>query len=571
MVSRCTRVGSYVEADLDDLTYDPTLVHRLTIQLSGNAPGTGTNTPNGVQTVAGVVLVHAEDGIYDFTPSTGQATDGGSGRDMVTTANCDTCHHVLGGIPGGSPEANGAGFHGGSRNDAKYCVVCHTEQRKFGRTEAPFSVVTTGTTSSLVFTSPDGGTDVNTTSTYRVYDRAIGRFPNQIHHIHGGGVLALKNYNYAGVTFNDVLYPQDVRNCTKCHDPSNPATPQASNFENVPNRVACGACHDGIDFATGKGVTMADALAGLTVSPQGHVGGIQPDDSKCASCHSDPTRPDINVDGVHRPVTPPAAVNALAVTGGNANTNAAWIASNPARLPTPTLAGGTVIAPSYDIKSVSVNGSGNPQMVFRILQNGQRKDLNDPVSSTPNPATGQTEIWDGFMGSPSIYFVFSVQQDGDPTPSDYNASVNGYLRTIWNHSATGNGAGSLTGPDSSGYYTVTLTGVKIPAGAVMLTGGIGYSYNNTSTLPLTQTNLSAYPVTAPTATGLSCATSATNVCKQGGLIVIAPNAQKVATGFTARRPIVEDARCDNCHQQLGAFTLDAFHAGQRNDGTTCSW
>ena len=250
-VDAMTFTGANVKDDLDDLTYDPTLVHRVTIQLSGNAPGTGTNTPDGLQKVPGVVLVHAVDAIYDFTPSNGQAVDGGSGRDMVTTANCDTCHQVLGGIPGGSPEANGAGFHGGSRNDAKYCVVCHTEQRKFGRTEAAFGVVDAGTSSSLVFASADGGTDVNTTSTYRVYDRAIGRFPNQIHHIHGGGVLALKNYNYAGVTFNDVLYPQDVRNCTKCHDPSNPATPQATNFENVPNRVACGGCHDGIDFATG--------------------------------------------------------------------------------------------------------------------------------------------------------------------------------------------------------------------------------------------------------------------------------------------------------------------------------
>jgi len=57
----------------------------------------------------------------------------------------------------------------------------------------------------------------------------------------------------------------------------------------------------------------------------------------------------------------------------------------------------------------------------------------------------------------------------------------------------------------------------------------------------------------------------------GGLIVIAPNNNKVATGFTGRRVIVEDARCNACHQELGTFTEDAFHAGQRNDGTTCSW
>ena len=211
-------------------------------------------------------------------------------------------------------------------------------------------------------------------------------------------------------------------------------------------------------------------------------------------------------------------------------------------------------------------------MVFRMLQDGQRKDLNDFTTATPNPATGQKEIWDNFMGAPSLYFVFAVPQDGFTTPADFNATVSGYLRTIWNGSATGAGAGTLTGPDADGYYTGTLTGVTIPTSAVMLTGGLGYSYNCTSTLPLTQTNLAKYPVAAPTASPApACASSPTNVCKQGGLIVIAPNVNKVATGFSARRPIVEDARCNKCHQELGTFTEDAFHAGQRNDGTTCAW
>ena len=176
------------------------------------------------------------------------------------------------------------------------------------------------------------------------------------------------------------------------------------------------------------------------------------------------------------------------------------------------------------------------------------------------------------MGSPSLYFVFAVPQDGFTTPADFNATVSGYLRTIWNGSATGSGVGTLSAPDADGYYTGTLTGVTIPTSAVMLTGGMGYSYNCTSTLPLTQTNLAKYPVTAPTANPApACASSATNVCKQGGLIVIAPNVNKVATGFTGRRAIVEDARCNKCHQELGTFTDDAFHAGQRNDGTTCAW
>jgi OmcA/MtrC family decaheme c-type cytochrome len=86
-------------------------------------------------------------------------------------------------------------------------------------------------------------------------------------------------------------------------------------------------------------------------------------------------------------------------------------------------------------------------------------------------------------------------------------------------------------------------------------------------LPLTQTNVQGFPAEKSTVTGLNPLMP--NV--KGGLIVIAPNNQKVATGYTGRRAIVEDKRCNACHQELGTFTEDAFHAGQRNDGTTCSW
>lgn len=525
--------------DLGDLTYEPSAVHRLTIQVSGNAPGTGTNTATAVQVTPGVPMVNPLDVIYDFIPATGKAvTAADPSRDIVATAKCNECHRKLGGIPGDSPESSGAGFHGGSRNETRYCVVCHTEQRKYGRTEATINTAT------KTFTS----------STNVVDGRAVGNLPNHIHKIHMGTYLVKQNYNYGGVLYNEVMFPQDLRNCTKCHDGSDTSTAktaQGDNWKNVPNRLACGACHDGINFATGKGVTLADAAKGLTTSQYGHVGGAQTDDSVCALCHK-PAAIDVS----HLPVTPPNLESALHVTGGSANTNAAWIASNTSRLP----AG--AIKVSYDIKSVAVNASNKPVMVFRMLQNGARKDLNAFATAAVNPATGTKEIWDNFMGAPSVYFVFSVPQDGIAEPADFNASASGYLKNLWNGSATGTGAGTLTGPDTDGYYTATLTGVTIPASARMLTGGLGYSYNVTSTLPLTQTNLEDYPVAA------SPIGSANEI---GGLIVIAPNAQMVATGFTGRRPVVEDARCNKCHQELGTFTEEAFHGGQRNDGTTCSW
>ena len=531
------------KADLGDLTYDGTLVHRLTIQLSGSAPGTGSNTPTGVEVPGypSVNLTKAVDVIYDFTPSTGVVATA-SGRDIVATAKCNECHQALGGIPGDSPESSGAGFHGGSRNDTKYCVVCHTEQRKYGRTEATY----------------DASTLTLSGNTYVVDGRAIGNLPNHIHHTHMGQFLAKKNYNYGGLVYNETIFPQDLRNCTKCHDGSATSTAQTAqgdNWKNAPSRRACGGCHDGINFATGKGVTIADALKGLTETTSyggnAHGGGAQSSDSYCSGCHS-PT----GIDTVHLPITAPNTNSALHVAGGDSNTNAAWVASNPARLPN------GAIKVTYDIQSVSRNASKQPVMVFRLLQDGARKDLNVFATAATDPKTGSKEIWDNFMGSPSAQFVFAVPQDGIATPSDFNASASGYLKNIWNGTATGSSAGTLTGPDANGYYTVTLTGVQVPDSAVMLTGGLGFSYSVTSSLPLTQTNVSGYPVSA------SPVGQANEI---GGLVVLAPNLTKVATNYTARRTIVADANCNKCHQELGAFTTETFHGGQRNDATTCSW
>ena len=38
--------------------------------------------------------------------------------------------------------------------------------------------------------------------------------------------------------FSDVGFPQDLRNCTKCHSASNPNTPQGDNWKNLPGRAA---------------------------------------------------------------------------------------------------------------------------------------------------------------------------------------------------------------------------------------------------------------------------------------------------------------------------------------------
>jgi OmcA/MtrC family decaheme c-type cytochrome len=534
-VAALTLTAPNSAADLGDLTYDPLLLHRVTIQVSGNAPGTGSNTATGTTTTTAVPMQNPLSLVFDFYPATGKAvaaTDANQ-REIVKVAACFECHGKFTGFHASAPVAPITSANAAARQDTRMCVMCHNDQQRYGQTAA----ASTSNAFPALTKASNGSYSPQTNIADGV---AVADFPAFVHKIHMGENLVKTNYNFAGaVLFNETKFPQDIRNCTKCHDGTAGArnqAPQGDNWKNVPNRLACGACHDGINFATGKGLTLADARAGLTTSQFGHIGGIQTDDSKCALCHSAAAIP-----VYHVPVTPiaPAIVSSGVASG---NTNAASVAANQSNLP----AG--AIKVTYDVQSVSRNASKQPVIVFRILQNGARADFN---------ANTGAELWTNFVGSPSAYFVFAVPQDGITAPADYNVSVSSTVKTLWKGNGTGASAGTLSGPDASGYYTATLTGVTVPDNAVMLTGGIGFTYSLPTTPPLTQTNLSDYPYDATT--------------KIGGLIVASPTAQMVATGYTARRAIVDNSLCNKCHEKLGVFTREAFHAGQRNDANTCAW
>lgn len=590
-VAAFTDSGDKLKADLGNLAYDANAIHRIVVQVSGVVRGSKSsstsstatqycNTSDGTCPI-GYASTNYEfirtpvDLIYDWIPATGRAikaTDTDvEQREIVNVAACASCHNKFTFHGGNALKGWGSG-----RQETRQCVVCHTDQRKFGRASSTPDVNGnfTGSTYATNDLSADG-------------KQSLLDFPVMIHKIHMGEELTRTGYNIAGVSPNHVKYPQLITNCAKCHsgDTTKPdgsantvtkldgtvvqmATPQGNNWNTKPNRQACGACHDGINFNTGLGKTLAGATTGHGA---GGVGGAQANDAMCSTCHTSAA-----IKKAHVAVTPLSRTNVLFADCASfgtcsGNNNAAWLAANPNNLPE------GAIKPTYDIKSVSRNVDKRPVMVFRILQNGVRKDFNAAPSGKTNAELSDLEMWDNFMGAPSAYFVFAVPQDGITTPADFNASVSGYLRSIWNGKAAGTGAGTLTGPDTDGYYTVTLTGVTVPDNAVMLTGGLGYTYSTPSTMPLTQTNLTAYPVTDATANGLlgsadiAAAGNAFQPNKTGGLIVVAPDVQVVATGFTGRREIVDDKRCNNCHQELGAFNQSQFHGGQRNDGSTCSW
>ncbi|WP_342617947.1 OmcA/MtrC family decaheme c-type cytochrome [Rhodoferax sp. GW822-FHT02A01] len=568
-------------ADLGDLTYDPNALHRLVIQVSSVVRGSKSSStsssastychtnngicPDGYANTSYDQIRTPVDLVFDWIPATGRVITASDTdveqREIVNVAACASCHNKF--TFHGGNELKG---WGGGRQEARQCVVCHTDQRKYG---SAGTAATQYAADGLTFTSA-------TTPTINGLDASDRHsnldFPVFIHKIHMGEELRRSGYSVGGVALNDTKYPQLITNCAKCHsgDTTKPdgtantvtkidgtvvqmATPQGNNWNTKPSRLACGACHDIINYNTGAG------------HGANGVGGAQPNDSMCSSCHNS-----VAIKKVHVAVTPQDTASSMfanCASAGtcNGNTNAAWLASNPNNLPD------GAVKVTYDISSVSRNSSKQPVMVFRMLQNGARVDFNaKPAPGTPNSTLSGLEMWDGFMGSPSVYFVFARPQDGVTAPADFNGSSSKYLRSIWNGKDTG---ATMTGPDANGYYTVTFTGVTLNDDATMLTGGLGYTYAPATTMPLTQTNLTNYPITPATANGQNGSVTLTAGMpnKTGGLIVVAPDVQVVGTGYTGRRQIVEDKRCNNCHQELGAFNTSQFHAGQRNDGTTCSW
>jgi OmcA/MtrC family decaheme c-type cytochrome len=464
---------------------------------------------------------------YYFVPS---GTGTPIKREIVAQSGCDACHMGF-----KLETTTSAGIHGGGRVNANFCNICHNPDRVSG-----------------------SGADANSNRAY--------------HRIHYGEHIQTANI-FDGVV---ATYPQDIRNCTQCHAAT---AAQGGQYATNLSRSACGSCHDSTDF-TGTATTLCTHPPTLDASGQPvackHMGGAQATDNACLSCHkADGTGAAPSIADSHKPVAGPApydTTNAALTAGyqlgatpkscttaspcactttapcmlGSANVNASYVAAT-GYVP----AGSTPI--TYDLKSVDKVADTTtptimrPRITFRFM-NGTT-----PVVFQTYAAGTVTELMPNFVGSPSVYWVFTVPEDGTNAPADYNASASGYIKNIWNGTATGAGAGTMTFDAASGYYTIVLTGVQIPSTATMLTGGLGYSYSLSGTPPLVQTNVSGYPYNPTT--------------KIGGLSVPAPDVWKTATGYTSRRLIVDNAKCKNCHVALGV--TPTFHAGQRNDGPTC--
>jgi len=242
------------------VVFEPGLTHRVAIQLSyTNAAGE-------------TVRVNP---YFDFTVDANgnsvTVTDPSKTRKMADVSSCNSCHDKL-------------ALHGGGRVDVQYCVMCHNP----------------------------GTTDANSGN--------VLTMATMVHKIHAGRLLHTKknegkggeDYVIWGFSnsmhdYSEVGFPQDLRNCTKCHSGDNPSTPQGGNWKTQISKGACLTCH-----ASGSGSEWKDGSPATDTTPAkaGHdayaaqvIGSGATGDSltnaQCRQCHSPSSNPAISPERVH--------------------------------------------------------------------------------------------------------------------------------------------------------------------------------------------------------------------------------------------------------------------------------
>lgn len=161
---------------------------------------------------------------FNFVPNGARVTHT---RDVIETSSCDQCHEQL-------------SAHGGSRRGVNLCVMCHQPQN----------------------IDPNTGLTVD----FKFFIHKI-HMGSQLPSVIAGGTYAITT-SFGTSDWSTVIDPADPRRCEVCHQQTTGAA-QAKAFLQNPSRVACGSCHDNVNFATG----------------QNHPGGFQTDDTQCANCH----------------------------------------------------------------------------------------------------------------------------------------------------------------------------------------------------------------------------------------------------------------------------------------------
>ena len=216
--------------------------------------------------------------VFDFVPNGSPVT---TIIEDTTTAQCNACHNPL-------------TAHGTGRREVKLCVLCHTDQAfdpESGNTIAfrhMIHRIHRGKDLPSVAAGPVGtkyafgdGEDFFGAKIDVCADGPFESTPCTSNADCGGGTCS-------GTATAGVGFPQDIRNCTKCHGDGATAT----NHKTLAGSLACTGCHDDVN----PGLTPLNGLAPGT----GHPVGAEPE-AFCANCHDDQMEAefDLSVPGAH--------------------------------------------------------------------------------------------------------------------------------------------------------------------------------------------------------------------------------------------------------------------------------
>jgi len=180
-----------------------------------------------------------DDDVYVWVPDGSKAP---VPRDVIKTATCNKCHDPL------SAHDN--------RRSMELCVLCHTPQT----------------------VDPDTGNTLD--MPVLVHKIHMGR---ELPSVRAGKPYRIIGYQQAVHDYSTVAFPANTRNCTFCHEQNSGATQAGAYLK--PNRAACGACHDNVNFATGEN----------------HADLPQVSDNQCSTCHvpEGELEFDVSIHGAH--------------------------------------------------------------------------------------------------------------------------------------------------------------------------------------------------------------------------------------------------------------------------------
>jgi len=504
---------------------------------SGYQPGETLRVGVFMQAVSGRPAATAT---FDFDP-TGGAVDT---RELVTDTACGTCH--------GTPRG-----HGGTRMGTRICVTCHTYQSVDPDTMDPAALLTS---TRLVDPNPlEFGRLVhrihrgkNLPTLYRASSSVAApalpsdtALPLPFFPTRSGltpfadTVLGRAKYSVIGDAshervFSEVVvrsslagvarspevagiyFPRDYRDCAVCHTG---AADQAAALTAEVSRRSCHGCHPDAWFGV-----VADTLDGVHFA---HPGGPQADDLGCAECHvrsaahPDPLAP---LDQVHK-----APLDRLAAN-----------------------------LPQLEVLEVrDLRPGARPTIVFRVRdQHGLITSLDAPVPAiVPEVSPVPRALW------------------APPTPPA--VQLNSTLSFLVGGSFAGGGAeygyrifSTITWPRSETVPVATLADVQgnftytfveaIPESATGAWTVVFTGRRNKATTPYDLVaKRFAWPYTGETV-------SETAIQK---VVHVDTGTGTWAAGdaspASARRTVVDQAKCEACHKRL------AFHGGSRNAVAGC--